>query len=311
MDASIARIMNLSPPGAFWSQVVELTSKYNVVSSPKILANLHSVLYVALGYHFVFLVSKWVLFPPLVRWRLANSKGNSHRGRRELVNQSALHFVSLVQSFVILYVSLKYYETHGRNTTHDTPQIRVFHHEMETDVICVFAIGYFVWDAMISVFYSSVPFVLHGVVSAAVFAIGLKPYIQFYAPAFLMFELSNPFLNIRWFGIKFMPQLSEINQTFTAHVLNYVQLINNVVLIAVFFGARIMWGWYQIFQLCYDFWQVRHDPRFLVSETLIIVSGNLVLDVLNLVWFWKMLSVAKRIISKRGRVQDKPATDAH
>ncbi|SCU84925.1 LAFA_0D12838g1_1 [Lachancea sp. 'fantastica'] len=311
MDASIARLMDLSPPGPFWNQVVGTLANKGLVESPKILSNLHSVLYVALGYHIVFLVSKWILFPPLVQWRLAHSKDHSHRGRRGLVNQAALHFVSLVQSVVILYVSVKYCKTHGRDTTHTTSQLRVFSHEVETDVICVFAIGYFVWDTVISIFYSSLPFVLHGAVSALMFSIGLKPYIQFYAPAFLMFELSNPFLNFRWFGIKFSPQLSESNRSMTARVLNFLQLANNVVLIVMFCGSRIVWGWYQIFQLCCDFWQVRHDPRFLTLETLTIVSGNLILDVLNLVWFCKMLSVAKRIISKRGRVQDKPATEAH
>ncbi|SCU98001.1 LADA_0H09890g1_1 [Lachancea dasiensis] len=311
MEASIERIMSLGPPGPFWNKFVGMLATNEWITSTKILANLHSALYVAAGYHMVFLMSKWVLFPPLVRWRLAHSKDHSRRGRQGLVNQSALHFVSMIQSFVILYLSLAYLQTHGPTTTHPSALRRVFDHDVESEVICVFAIGYFVWDAVISVFYSSLPFIMHGLISTVMFSIGLKPYIQFYAPAFLMFELSNPFLNFRWFGIKFFPQVSETNKTFTARALNCVQLLNNVVLILVFFGARIVWGWYQIFMLCSDFWQVRHDPRFLLLETATIVSGNLVLDVLNLVWFLKMLSVAKRIISKRGRVQDKPATEAH
>ncbi|SCV00988.1 LANO_0F09582g1_1 [Lachancea nothofagi CBS 11611] len=311
MEACVSRLMSMGPPGAFWDEIVKFLASKNVISSTKILANLHSTVYVALGYHLVFLVSKWFIFPPLVRWRLSHSKDHSRRGHMGLVNQAALHFVSLVQSFVILYLCLTYLNTHGHGTTHPNAQMRVFHHEMDTDVICVFAIGYFVWDAMISMAYSTAPFVLHGVVSALMFSIGLKPYIQFYAPAFLMFELSNPFLNFRWFGIKFFPQVSDANKSLVARLLNLVQLLNNVVLIMVFFGARIAWGWYQIFNLCCDFWHIRHDPRFLPLETFTIVSGNFILDVLNLVWFCRMLCVAKDILTKSKRVQDKPATEVH
>ncbi|KAM3162575.1 TLC domain-containing protein [Lachancea thermotolerans] len=308
MDAAVHFLMGLEPPSKF---PIHWLTRYGIITSPNILAHLHSVLYVALAYHAVFLASKWVLFPPLVRRRLAHSKDHSRRGRQGLVNQAALHFVSLVQSFVILYLCLSYWRTHGRGSSHPTAEQRVFRQERDTDTVCVFAIGYFVWDALISMVYSSAPFVLHGVVSAVMFLIGLKPYIQFYAPAFLLFELSNPFLNVRWFGIKFFPQLSDHNTTRAARALNVFQLANNVALVLVFFGARIVWGWCQIFHLCRDFWQMRHDPRFLPLETLTIVSGNFVLDVLNVVWFSQMLLVAKRILSRRGRVQDKPATEAH
>lgn len=310
MDYLVDYIMGLPAQAVFTGPITSFLAKHGIVTSSNILANLHSVIYVAEAYHLVFLVSQWILFPPLVRWRLSHDADKSPRRYNDLLNQSVVHFVSLVQSFVILYLSLGYIRDHG-TSTHPTPESRIFSESAETNVICVFAIGYFVWDALISLVYSSLPFVVHGVVSALMFTIGLKPYIQYYAPAFLLFELSNPFLNFRWFGIKFMPQLSAENQSTSAAVCNVIQLLNNVMLICIFFGARIAWGWLKIYELAFDFYKVRNDPRFLFTESLVIVSGNFILDVLNVVWFSQMASVAKRIILKRGRVQDKPATEAH
>ena len=114
MDAAVQFLMGLECPASFPKH---LLSQYNLISSPKILAHLHSILYVALAYHAVFLASKWILFPPVARLRLCSENGKPDRGvRRDLINQSALHFVSLVQSGVILYLCLTYWQTHGPNT---------------------------------------------------------------------------------------------------------------------------------------------------------------------------------------------------
>ncbi|SCV03121.1 LAMI_0H05644g1_1 [Lachancea mirantina] len=320
MDTLVTFIMGLPCPVGVLTPVSTFLSSKKIITSPNLLMQMHSIVYVAIAYHIVFLVSQWILFPPLVRLRFACEKPENDKKpetkvddeikQADLVNQSAVHFVSLVQSLVILYLSLSYLSGHGRST-HPTPESRVFSQSPKTDVVCVFAVGYFVWDALISVMYSSFPFVLHGVVSMVMFSIGLQPYIQYYAPAFLLFELSNPFLNFRWFGIKYLPQVSDRNHSFVARVCNALQLANNVILMLVFLLARIVWGWLKIGELCYDFFQVRNDPRFRPLETAVIVAGNLTLDVLNVVWFSTMLGVAKRIVSKRGRVQDKPVTEAH
>lgn len=72
----------------------------------------------------------------------------------------------------------------------------------------------------------------------------------------------------------------------------------------VFFAARIAWGWFQIGKLCYDFYQVRNEPGFLVFDTIVILAGNFVLDILNVIWFSTMVSVAAKVL-KKGESVDK------
>lgn len=80
-------------------------------------------------------------------------------------------------------------------------------------------------------------------------------------------------------------------------------LLNNMALMIIFFVARIAWGWYQIGKLSYDFFQMRNEPGFAVFDTIVILTGNFVLDVLNLIWFSTMVSIAAKIF-KKGKVEE-------
>ncbi|QEU60946.1 hypothetical protein KDRO_D06430 [Kluyveromyces lactis] len=311
IDLFTTYVMSLPPHPHLTEYVIPYLESNGWITSNVILSNLHTVLYIAVGYHALFLLSQWVLFPPLASYRLSwdpettKDQGKSKESQHaDLVNQSAVRLVSWIQSLIVLYLSFEaiaYNNEKPDLNSHD----RIFSMDPYNVKVCVFAIGYFLWDIYISLIYSTLPFVLHGLISTVVYAIGLKPYINYYAGIFLMFELSNPFLNIRWFGIKYLPQLTKDCQTFMAKVCNVIQLVNNVALILIFFLARICWGFYQFYQLCTDFYNIRNDPNFLPLETAIIVTGNLILDVLNLFWLSTMLSVAVRIIKKGGKVQDK------
>lgn len=223
---------------------------------------------------------------------MASLISDSSHSRKKLINQSSVHFVSFIQSVVILYVSFVCLLSDQYALEYQTAEQRVFKDHRDTEVVCVFAIGYFLWDIYISIFYSTLPFVLHALVSTTVFCIGLKPYIQYYAPVFLLFELSNPFLNLRWFSTKYFKGSKN-------RVLLFLQLLNNLLLLMMFFFARICWGWYQMGKLCYDFYQVHGNSNFLLCETIIIVVGNFILDILNLVWFSTMISVAFKTVTNK------------
>lgn len=268
--------------------VVPFLSNNNLIVSKSVLSNLHSIIYVALFYQFCFLLGKWLIFPIAAKFI---KTGIDSKKRRKLINQSSVHFVSFVQSIVILYVSIECLLSSTYRFEYPTAVDRIFNGHRDTEIVCIFAIGYFAWDIYISLFYSTLPFVLHAVVSTLVFCIGLKPYIQYYAPVFLLFELSNPFLNIRWFTVRYFPRANP--------VLSFIQMLNNLILLVMFFLARICWGWFQIGKLVYDFYLVRGDPRFLTAETIIIVAGNFILDILNLVWFSTMISIAFKTITRQ------------
>jgi hypothetical protein len=151
------------------------------------------------------------------------------------------------------------------------------------------ALGYFIWDAIISLIYVKyfgVGFLTHGVVSSAVFYIGLGPFIAYYSAIFILFELSTPFLNLRWFGLKF-PNLFPSS----------FQLINNSILILIFFFVRICYGWYQASMLFTDFYYTYQDPRFNTVGAVVIFIGNMILNLLNLYWFYRMVRVAYAILA--------------
>lgn len=311
MNHLIEFLLNLPQPTVFESHIIPYLQSNNWVISEGILNNLHSVIYVALFYHLCFLIGVWFIFPPLATWKInwdkahdivsasdkktsSNTPYRKHhksdtKRHKDLVIQGSIHFISLLQTLVVLYLSISFL-INPRLSSDPYPdcESRIFGYHRHTEVVCIFAIGYFMWDAFISLLYSSLPFVLHGIVSSVVYFIGIKPYIQYYAPVFLIFEISNPFLNIRWFGLKFLPTDNKY--------CNLALLGNNLILLITFFIGRIAWGWYQIGKLCYDFYQMRNDPRFVLTDTLIIVGGNFVLDILNVIWFSTMLTVAIKVI---------------
>lgn len=282
-NCTIEYLLNLPPPTILSQHVLPWMVKNGFVTSQTFIDNIHTAIYVALFYQVCFLVANYFIFPPFA------ALTNTHN-RKKLVNQSAVHFVSVVQTVIVLKLSFDCLLSEHYHARFAEPALRIFGVDRETMAIATFALGYFLWDIYISMVYSTLPFVIHAVVSTVVFCIGMKPYIQYYGCVFLMFELSNPFLNIRWFVMKYLSGSDDSKLT------RWIQLINNLCLMTVFFLARIVWGWWQIANLAYDFWLVRHDPRFLPWGSLAILLGNFVLDILNVVWFATMCKVAVKTI---------------
>ncbi|KAI9365443.1 TLC domain-containing protein [Zopfochytrium polystomum] len=137
--------------------------------------------------------------------------------------------------------------------------------------------GYFIWDTIVSAMQISVNgpgMVVHGLSCFLVFLFSAKPLFHYYGAVFLMFELSTPFLNAHWILTKMGilgPRLKNILQA-----LVYI----------IFFFARILFGLYQSFQYFGDVrakWD--HIPFFIVVMYSI---ANVVLNSLNLFWFFKM-----------------------
>lgn len=65
-----------------------------------------------------------------------------------------------------------------------------------------------------------------------------RPFLNYYGAVFILYELSTPFLNFNWFMDKLGWTGSKI------------QLLNGLVLISTFFGARIAYG----FSMSYQTW---------------------------------------------------------
>lgn len=128
-----------------------------------------------------------------------------------------------------------------------------------------------------------------------------------------MFELSSPFLNIHWF-------CDKLGLTGSIY-----QLINGFVLIATFFGCRLIWGTYSSVLVFKDIFAVYANPPlplvvlpeglqadgplaadgpFVGKEVplwlaVVYLGSNLLLNALNYYWFSRMIqTVAARFRKK-------------
>lgn len=144
-----------------------------------------------------------------------------------------------------------------------------------------------------------------------------RPFVNFYAPTFILYELSSPFLNIHWF-------CDKLNMTGSK-----VQLYNGILLLCTFFGCRLCWGSYQSIRVFYDVYRALtageftlHDPELgkLNNGTTVNASviptpdimqyagertvplwlaacyllSNITLNGLNWFWFGKMIETIRK-----------------
>lgn len=142
-----------------------------------------------------------------------------------------------------------------------------------------------------------------------------RPFLYYYAPVFLLYELSSPFLNIHWF-------CDKLNLTGSVY-----QAVNGAFLTTTFFFCRLVWGNYSsilvfkdVYRAVYEgystpkyymdkfaefphhgdldhplgqttaFMEVRYLPLWLGASYL---ASNIVLNLLNLFWFSKMIQTIR------------------
>lgn len=250
-----------------------------------------------------------------------------------------VHIVSFVQSTVIcglaLWVMLDDDERDQMSQVE-----RVHGYTGGTGLVQAFAGGYFLWDLMVTVQHVSVfgiGMLFHAISALCVFSLGFvsallytqgtysdertntpqRPFVNFYAPTFILYELSSPFLNIHWF-------CDKLNLTGST-----LQLVNGIFLLLTFMSCRLFWGTYQSIQVFGDIWAAyKAGPITFLDPTLksydnitatdagttertamlqfadghnvplwiafAYLASNLVLNGLNWFWFAKMIETLRK-----------------
>ncbi|KAI9723874.1 MAG: hypothetical protein M1828_003993 [Chrysothrix sp. TS-e1954] len=244
------------------SLLTHLTTTY--ISNPLHLSTLplhiHEILLSALAYHLICtylspIVSR-ALFPrtyPNLPWRTR-------------LNWD-VHVVSLVQSICINTLALWVYFNDEQRTgvMHEDWRLRVWGYTGALGLVEAIAVGYFLWDFVICLVYVrvfGVGLLAHAVSALVVYLFGFvspnrtpqflisilkaneqkRPFVNAYAPIFILYELSSPFLNIHWFCDKLDLTGSDL------------QLYNGVILITSFFGSRLVWGVWNTVSVFSDVW---------------------------------------------------------
>lgn len=224
---------------------------------------------------------------------------------------------------------------------------RVYGYTGAGGLIQALAAGYFLYDLIICTVYIKifgVGMLFHAISALWVFSFGFRPFLTFYGPNFLLYELSSPFLNIHWF-------LDKVDMTGST-----AQWYNGMALLFVFFSCRLVWGTWQsilvyrdmfgalrqtwdassllepvdisaqVFRdrssvLCFDKGcaeanaEISKFGRYTaggVPTWLVVtyVASNLVLNSLNYYWFSKMIdAVLKRFRTRAPEIKEQPAEE--
>lgn len=155
-----------------------------------------------------------------------------------------------------------------------------------------------------------------------------RPFLNYYSPTFILYELSTPFLNFHWF-------FDKLNMTGSK-----AQLYNGIALLATFFSCRLVWGTWQSAVVYVDMWHsIQRGPSaasisaafsnpstaydadtnpMLFSQDAgpipvwlagVYMASNLVLNTLNWYWFFKMITAVRKRFEppKPGKREPLPA----
>ncbi|OJD31285.1 uncharacterized protein BKCO1_5000018 [Diplodia corticola] len=200
--------------------------------------HIHELLFAVLLYHITnTVISPWLstrLFPNIY----------PQFNKRTRINWD-VHVVSLVQSTLINALALWVSYVDNERAEMDW-EGRVWGYTGASGLIVAFSCGYFVWDLWISLRYVKVfglGLLAHAVSALSVYSFGFRPFVNFYAPTFILYELSSPFLNIHWF-------CDKLNMTGSK-----LQLYNGFCLLGTFFAARLCWGTYQSYHVFADIYR--------------------------------------------------------
>lgn len=294
------------PPIPALSQAIEpLAERLGMQTLP---FHIHEVVGAALLYTFI-----QVVVSPVVSTRFFPQHYPRH-DRAKKANWDT-HVVSLFQSVLINVLALWVMFVDEERQNMDFEQ-RIWGYDGGCGLIQGLATGYFIWDLGITIMNLDIfgfGLLAHAVSALAVYTLGFRPYINFYSPVFILYELSTPFLNIHWF-------FDKLNMTGSKP-----QLYNGIALLVTFFSCRLVWGTYQSVLVYADMWQSvtrgpsaeylaqafadpatagdpNTNPMFFARDaapvplalTAVYFASNLVLNSLNWFWFVKMVAAVKK-----------------
>lgn len=203
------------------------------------------------------------------------------------------HIVSTVQALVAIYISIP-----PLFIPLNTYKITEYQDD-RCSMVAALTSGYFFWDLSVCIqnydLYGPV-FSAHAISSLLVFFSSLRPFGQAWTGRFLIYEASTPFVNVNWFIIT----LTKLKQP----VSTLLNVVNGVSLLVVFFLVRIVWGNIANVLVFKEMWDVRHEGPMLLM--LLMVVLNQTLSILNLVWFRKMVIIAKKMATRasQGKKQE-------
>jgi hypothetical protein len=155
-----------------------------------------------------------------------------------------------------------------------------------------FSTGYFIYDSAVLLWNwkptkENYQFLAHHLICAFLYGYTARPWLVYYGMAFLIWELSTPFLNLRWILIQYEQVTSPLFH------------FSEAAFAITFFVARILWGLYISLYCWSDMIKMFNQGRthgisdwiYLPIFTLLL---NIVMNGLNIVWFMNIVKKLRR-----------------
>ncbi|KAF2099545.1 TLC domain-containing protein, partial [Rhizodiscina lignyota] len=228
----------LPAPAALKRLVEPFSSYFSLTTLP---LHIHELLFATLLYTFIQLYVSPLISPIIF------PKTYPKLNKRTKLNWD-VHVVSIIQS--VLISALSFWVMAEDQERKTMPWLeRVHGYTPAVGMVAAFGCGYFLWDLMITTWNVSIFGVgmwAHAFSALTVFSLGFRPFLYYYCPTFLLYELSSPFLNIHWF-------LDKLDMTGSLP-----QFINGFALLGTFAGCRLIWGTYSsiwVFTDVYRAWR--------------------------------------------------------
>ena len=248
--------------------------------------HLHEIVYSFIFYHTIF-----TYIAPLINKIIFNGRYNKINNKK-LKMDFDVHIVSMVQSFVSLYIIWPVL------TLPMTSYNIATYQNDYCSMITSLSAGYFIWDLIVCLKYFSVygfQYLIHAIFALATSLIPLLPVCQVWIPKFLLYEASTPFVNINWFIMQLISP-SQKTGLRPVKIPNWLNLINGVLLMTIFFFVRILWGNLAQFVCSYQLYKYRsHMNLWKTRLSMVLAFVTFVLNILNVFWFSKMVKIAKKL----------------
>ncbi|KIJ41318.1 hypothetical protein M422DRAFT_48775 [Sphaerobolus stellatus SS14] len=163
-------------------------------------------------------------------------------------------------------------------------------------VMEAFAVGYFIWDTLEEtlIHYHDPMMAFHGAFVLLGLTSSFRSLFAYTCIRFLMMESFNSwFLNCR-LGIRYLDKTGRTGTVW--------QLINGILLIVVFFFARIWFG----SLTAYHFLSALYKNHTMVPLPLAIIyaAGIMMLMVFNYIWMYKMFAALQKRFKTKPRERD-------
>ncbi|CAI1523126.1 hypothetical protein SEUBUCD646_0J03080 [Saccharomyces eubayanus] len=241
-----------------------------------ILAHLHEIIFSFIFYQFAFSV----VAPFLNRVIFRKHYTTIHDPLLKV--DFDVHTVSMIQAAITNTVLLPTLATPMHYNV-------VTYADSYSSMVSSLSVGYFLWDLTMCMRHFKLyglEFTGHALGSTYVFLLSLRPFCQPFIGRFLIYEASTPFVNMNWFIV-------QCNAKSKNSIPLWFNVVNGFLLMAVFFLVRICWGTLASALLFKQMWNVRDElPK--VSAA-IMMSLNIFMNFLNVLWFRKMLRLVKKL----------------